>query len=446
MTTAPAIPAAAPTPPSPARGPSKFTLWLLTPGWRRQSPAARLRGWARWLDWYESSWKGRVRLFERVLSAPIRAWWTAGVHARRYGHDLGAARGISQSALRRDLWWMRMRHGFNGQTYVDFQLYRSDRRRIAAAYVAEPEYLQALKWFNRRCRTVDDYPVADKLRFAAWCRAHGLPTAPVLVEYEAGAPVAADLAVDAPLPPADLFTKPTSGTGGHATARWLYRDGGWVGRDGVKRSEAELRVEIADLSRTLHSRRGQALPRILVQRCVRNHDELLPLTPGALATVRVLTYRQPGGPPNALLGVLKLPTGDAPADNFHFGGILVPVDLETGRLGQALARQGTLLVPVDRHPDTGATIAGRVLPRWHDTLELAERGLAAAPGRPSIGWDIAITPDGPMLIEGNTASNPDIAQAPTGHPLSATPFPAAVEQFLRVAVGEAVPTRASHSA
>ena len=88
-------------------------------------------------------------------------------------------------------------------------------------------------------------------------------------------------------------------------------------------------------------------------------------------------------------------------------------------------------MPVERHPDTGAPIAGHRLPCWAETMALATAALDAAHDRPSIGWDVAITDDGPVLVEGNTLSNPDIAQAPTGIPLSDTPFPAAVEAHVR---------------
>jgi hypothetical protein len=62
---------------------------------------------------------------------------------------------------------------------------------------------------------------------------------------------------------------------------------------------------------------------------------------------------------------------------------------------------------------------------------LSTHALDLARGLPLVGWDIAITDDGPVLIEGNMASNPDIAQAPTGIPLSDTPFPAAIDAHMR---------------
>jgi hypothetical protein len=80
-------------------------------------------------------------------------------------------------------------------------------------------------------------------------------------------------------------------------------------------------------------------------------------------------------------------------------------------------------------------IPGHPLPCWPEAVALAERALDAARRVPLIGWDVAITDDGPVLIEANAASTPDIAQATTGVPLSDTPFAAAIDAHMRAYMG-----------
>jgi hypothetical protein len=70
------------------------------------------------------------------------------------------------------------------------------------------------------------------------------------------------------------------------------------------------------------------------------------------------------------------------------------------------ARAGWL----DRHPDSGGQITGRQVPRWEEVCRLAERAHWAFDDRVMIGWDIAVTPDGPVLVEGNAAPDLDIIQ------------------------------------
>jgi hypothetical protein len=73
----------------------------------------------------------------------------------------------------------------------------------------------------------------------------------------------------------------------------------------------------------------------------------------------------------------------------------------------------------DSHPVTGVRIAGRRVPAWDEVLALARRAHAAFPDQVAIGWDIAVLPDGPALVEGNKSPDLDIIQrthrAPIGN-------------------------------
>jgi hypothetical protein len=197
---------------------------------------------------------------------------------------------------------------------------------------------------------------------------------------------------------------------------------------------AALLEALAELSCT-EPKPGRRPRRILLQECLRNHRDLLPLTPGGLCTVRLQTYRFPGGPSELLFGAYKMPVGDAPADNFHFGGLVAPVDVATGRLRGAIHRHRGLITPIERHPTTGTAIAGHQIPFWDDAVRLVLRAHDAAPRLATIGWDVAILETGPVLVEGNTLPNPDIAQAPSGVPLGETPLPRCLNAHVRACVG-----------
>jgi hypothetical protein len=368
----------------------------------------------------------------------VRAWKEARTAVGEFGAELDAVAGVSPAAQRRQLWWLTVRHGMDATSYIDYQLYRPERRRRASAYVQEAEHTRTARWVNYQQTESDAACFRNKGQFSDWCRARDLPAVPTLLEYDGGELVTSALSGDpaASLPRRDLFSKPNDATGGHGTDRWRYvataeGAGCWMGRDGRVRSADELLAELAQTSLTLPLKDFRKSRRMVLQPCLRNHQRLLPLTPGALCTVRILTFRMPGGRARALLAAYRMAVGDAPADNFHFGGIITAVDLATGRLGASLRRQQHVLVPIERHPDTGTPIAGTELPHWPEAVALAERALDLSRGIPLVGWDVAITDDGPVLIEGNMASNPDIAQAITGVPLSDSPYPAAIEAHVR---------------
>ena len=414
----------------------RFLHWLLTPGgWIHATDAARLRGWARVLRWNSATTPvQRLRLIRRALWTPVRSWGEARDAVKSFGAEVEAASGVPPRTQRRQLWWLAVRHGMNATSYLDYQLYRPERRHRARSYLQEDEFYSVARWLNQATPRTGGYPIADKLAFSEWCQSRAFPAIPTFLVYDAATMDAASLASEnvPQLPRCDLFSKPVDDTGGRGSARWRYAGGHdgadmWAGSDGTLLSAADLIRELARISHALPHKPGRGPRRMLLQPCIQNHRDLLPLTSAGLCTVRVVTYRMPGGSAQVLLAAYKMPAGDSPADNFHSGGIVAPVDLASGKLGSAVHRRGHVLVRVDRHPDTGVTIADHQLPYWPETLALATRALDACHCRPSIGWDIAITDDGPILVEGNTMSNPDIAQAPTGIPLSDTRFPAAID-------------------
>ncbi len=53
------------------------------------------------------------------------------------------------------------------------------------------------------------------------------------------------------------------------------------------------------------------------------------------------------------------------------------------------------------HPDTEQNFTGRKIPYWEALRELCVTAAKNTPFFRSLGWDIAITSDGPLLIEGN---------------------------------------------
>lgn len=55
-----------------------------------------------------------------------------------------------------------------------------------------------------------------------------------------------------------------------------------------------------------------------------------------------------------------------------------------------------------QHPITNAELVGLQLPYWNEIKDMLTHAAKEIPQVAYVGWDIAITPDGPVLIEGNT--------------------------------------------
>ncbi len=121
----------------------------------------------------------------------------------------------------------------------------------------------------------------------------------------------------------------------------------------------------------------------------------------ALPTARVTTMLNEKGEPEIVTSVLRL-AGSAGAivDNVKAGGLIAPIDLQTGQLG--LACSGSSISDYETHPVTGQPITGQLVPRWDEIRAMAlDAHSCAFADYTMIGWDIAPTDKGPMIIEGN---------------------------------------------
>ena len=150
----------------------------------------------------------------------------------------------------------------------------------------------------------------------------------------------------------------------------------------------------------------------IVQRRVRPHRVLEPMTSGATPTVRALTVLDENGRPELVAASFRMSIGaNRTVDNIHAGGLACRVSLDDGRLGAASNLGSDARLGWHRnHPTTHAQIEGTRLPFWGEVKAIAVRAHAAFEGRVMIGWDIAIDEDGPIIIEGNRGPDMDLMQ------------------------------------
>ncbi|MFJ1590230.1 sugar-transfer associated ATP-grasp domain-containing protein [Kitasatospora albolonga] len=147
----------------------------------------------------------------------------------------------------------------------------------------------------------------------------------------------------------------------------------------------------------------------LVEQHVPQHPDLDVLNPYALNTFRVITLLREGAA-EVLYVMLKLGGAESTTDNSAAGGMQIRVHPD-GRLDghgydrhlNAHTRHGVSLVPFADHR----------ISRMTEVRELAERCARLFPQVPFIGWDIALTPGGPVVIEGN--SSPSLAHIQRTH-------------------------------
>ena len=137
----------------------------------------------------------------------------------------------------------------------------------------------------------------------------------------------------------------------------------------------------------------------LAEEYVIQHPALMALSPSGLNTLRIFTQLHKGKVD--FLGARLRVSVNSPVDNMAAGNLAAPVDLETGRVNGPGVYSDITRTDEAIHPFTGKPIEGFQVPHWQEALTMARNAALHTPGNRSVGWDIAITPTGPELIEGN---------------------------------------------
>ena len=140
--------------------------------------------------------------------------------------------------------------------------------------------------------------------------------------------------------------------------------------------------------------------KLLLEEVIRQHPALSEINPACINSVRINAARDAKGDVRLIGACLKCGGVGAVTDNFHSGGVAYPLDMETGRVSGP-GRNNREIREYTRHPGTDFFMPGFALPFWAEVKELARQGMERAPSLGYVGWDIALTPDGPELIEGN---------------------------------------------
>jgi hypothetical protein len=378
----------------------------LLPPWSRlrrdESVAGRLRRLA-----ITTAWESVHPLPDRAVTVFFGLVWPLFAPALatrlvwRNGKGVAERSGVPRFRQWLDAVSLAYQYNYSPSTYYQFRAFDCPDSHLRFVQTAEIYMLQL-----RDNRNVDLRLLADKLRFFDECRRLGIVTPSIFAVLGGDA----DRWIDAPsgeLPRESLFLKWQDGEQGIGYERWVF--------DAANNSWTRRGVTLDADGMLAHCRRQSASRRLVIQPVIRNHAEIDRLNAGTLCTMRIMTYRNLGAAPALIRASFKIGRAGAEVDNFHAGGIACAVNPDDGALGIGYASHPRESVHT-HHPDTGAPIAGTRLPRFRDAIDLALNAHQQLDVPWSVGWDVAITPEGPVLLEGNPMWAGDLGQAPQGEP------------------------------
>lgn len=151
----------------------------------------------------------------------------------------------------------------------------------------------------------------------------------------------------------------------------------------------------------------------ILQPVERNHPFFERFT-DHLATVRVCMFHTREGP-KIFFTVLKIPGMSNLSDHFwRKGNLACDVDPSTGVIRRARSKNPLGTTDYIDHPETGARLIGETVPRWADLLDLAFKCAENFVPIRYQSMDVAITPDGPLLIEINVGGAFNLPQLASG--------------------------------
>ncbi|MEN3278047.1 MAG: hypothetical protein V7631_3837 [Massilia sp.] len=255
----------------------------------------------------------------------------------------------------------------------------------------------------------------DKIKFFEHCSAHGIATANIVALITKAEPngsaiphVLAPADLERLLVPGEYFVKPSAGSHGKGTFSLTVTPSGLRWSGGHYGS-------FADLSRYCEA--ALAFTRaLIVQPKLSNHHIIKNITQSkGLSTIRVVTIRK-AGQIEVIAGAVRIVVGESDVDNFSHGAsgnLVAGVDVDTGRMITSIGSKSKTwpaMKDVPVHPQSGASITGVQLPYWPEVVALAKRAHTSITGLHTVGWDIAILEDGPVIVEANWRYDIDILQ------------------------------------
>ncbi|MBO5036507.1 MAG: hypothetical protein J6D42_05450 [Clostridia bacterium] len=151
----------------------------------------------------------------------------------------------------------------------------------------------------------------------------------------------------------------------------------------------------------------------IIEECVIQHDAINEINPSSVNTIRIVTLNGPKK--NGIVyACIRIGQNGTDMDNVDCGGMACRIDLESGMISTDGAdKQGNVY---ENHPESGVKLKGFTIPYFEDAKNMCIESAKKVPQMRYIAWDVAITPDGPVFIEGNSFPSHAVPQFSAFYP------------------------------
>lgn len=170
--------------------------------------------------------------------------------------------------------------------------------------------------------------------------------------------------------------------------------------DDGKYVDADNDFVSAKMIRNKYSNKDFFLEKQIVQEPI-----LRSFNPDTVNTIRVLTYNN-----QIISATVRFGGKGEFVDNVSANGVAVSLDIETGCLGSYGLKMYSTVEHFYEHPDSNIKFEGTYVEQWPLVRSIVEKALRYVPYYKSVGFDVATTEQGPIILEINTGAGINLSQ------------------------------------
>ncbi len=199
--------------------------------------------------------------------------------------------------------------------------------------------------------------------------------------------------------PSGSAPQPIEGISSYPMQSIVKNTMGFGGKDIFKLKVEKGEIFINDKKSSIEELKNKMPERAVIQELLEQHNDLKRLHPESLNTSRMITVNT-GSEIHVIATFLRIGVGNSIVDNLAQGNIYIPIDMETGKLSKmGYSHKEPLFFFT--HPQTGVVFDGYQIPFFKEGMEAVKKLHSQLPYFFVLGWDVAFTPNGPIIIETN---------------------------------------------
>ena len=148
--------------------------------------------------------------------------------------------------------------------------------------------------------------------------------------------------------------------------------------------------------------------KLFVEGSIVQHPEMAKLNPTSINTVRVTTLLDKNDEAHVMYALQRIGIAGMSVDNVGSGGIYTVLSQEGEIINPCWSDK--TITTYTKHPSSDMNLIGFRVPYFKQALELCKKAAQVEKHIRYVGWDIAISDKGPLIVEGNPLPGYDMPQ------------------------------------